>query len=83
MNNIIRVGEELFLVKHNIRDEYEELALEWNKISSEKRSFKKDGRLYLCEVIEEATIIKDEEVIEENVDTTSNQVIFKKKLWKK
>jgi hypothetical protein len=72
VNNIIRVGEELFLVKHNIRDEYNELALEWNKIGPEKRSFKRDGRLYLCEVIEEATIIEDEEVIEENVDTTSN-----------
>lgn len=67
MNNIIRVGEELFLVKYNIRDEYNELALEWNKIGPEKRSFKRDGRLYLCEVIEEATIIENEE----DVDTTS------------
>jgi hypothetical protein len=72
VNNIIRVGEELFLVKYNLRDEYGDLALEWNKIGPERRSFKKDGRLYLCEVIEEATIIEDEEVIEENVDTTSN-----------
>ena len=72
MNNIIRVGEELFLVKINLRDEYEELALEWNRTGHEKRSFKKDGRLYLCEVVEEATIIENEEVIEENVDTTSN-----------
>jgi hypothetical protein len=70
VNNIIRVGEELFLVKYNLRDEYGDLALEWNKIGSERRSFKKDGRLYLCEVIEEATIIEDEEVIEENVDNT-------------
>lgn len=72
MNNIINIGEELFLIKMTLRDEHEQLALEWNRIGSEKRSFKKDGRLYLCEVIEEATIIEDKEVIEENVDTTLN-----------
>jgi hypothetical protein len=75
INNIVSIGEELFLIKYNLRDEYEQLAFEWNKIGPERRSFKRDGRLYLCEVIEEATIVKEEEtVIEEKT-----KVIKKKK----
>jgi hypothetical protein len=75
MTNLINVNGELFMVKMSVRDEHEQLAFEWNKIGPEKRSFKRDGRLYLCEVIEEATIVKEEEtVIEEKT-----KVIKKKK----
>ncbi len=75
MTNIVNIGDELFIIRHNLRDEYEQLAFEWNKIGPERRSFKRDGRLYLCEVIEEATIVKEEEtVIEEKT-----KVIKKKK----
>jgi len=78
MTNIVNIGDELFIIRHNLRDEYEQLAFEWNKIGPERRSFKRDGRLYLCEVIEEATIVKEEEtVIEEKT-----KVIKKKKLNK-
>jgi len=46
INNIVNIGEELFLIKYNLRDEYEQLAFEWNKIGPERRSFRRDGRLY-------------------------------------
>jgi hypothetical protein len=66
MNNIIKINDELFLVKYIFKDEYEKLAFEWNHITPENRAFKKEGKLYLCEIIQEAIIIEDD------VDTTLN-----------
>lgn len=74
MTNIINVNGELFLIKLSVKDEHEQLAFEWNKIGPERRSFKRDGRLYLCEVIEEATIVEEEEtVIEEKTKVTKKK----------
>lgn len=73
MTNIIEVNGELFLIKMSIKDEHEQLAFEWNKIGPERRSFKRDGRLYLCEVIEEATIVEEETVIEEKTKVTKKK----------
>jgi hypothetical protein len=46
--------------------EYEILGPEWNKISSLYRTFKQGGRLFFCELIEEAI------VIDENVENPIN-----------
>lgn len=75
MTNIINVNGELFLIKMSVKDEYEQLAFEWNKIGPERRSFKKDGRLYLCEVIEEATLVEEETVIEEKTKVTKKKKV--------
>jgi hypothetical protein len=62
MNNIIKINDELFLIKYIFSDEYEKLAYEWNNIIPQNRAFKKEGKLYLCEVIEEAIVIEDDVV---------------------
>ncbi len=59
MGRIIRVNEELFLIKRITSEWYEQFASLWNEMSIEHKTFKKDGQMYFCERIEEAQIIED------------------------
>jgi hypothetical protein len=57
--NWIRVNEDLLMVKRVMAAEYESLAPEWNKISLLHRTFKKEDKLFFCELVEEAEIIDE------------------------
>lgn len=59
MESIIKVNDDLFLIKRTTNEWYEQFASLWNEISVEHKTFKKDGRMYFCERIEEAQIIED------------------------
>jgi hypothetical protein len=59
MEQMIKVNDELFLIKRTTNELYERFASLWNKISINHKTFKKDGRMYFCELIEEAQIIED------------------------
>jgi hypothetical protein len=41
MNNIIKINDELFLIKYIFSDEYEKLAYEWNNIIPKIEHLKK------------------------------------------
>lgn len=57
--NWIRVNEDLLIVKRVMATEYESLAPEWNKISPLHRTFKREDKLYFCELVEEAEIVNE------------------------
>lgn len=59
MEQIIKVNEDLFIIKRITSEYYEQFATIWNEMSEEHKTFKKDGRMYFCERIEEAQIIED------------------------
>jgi hypothetical protein len=59
MEQIIKVNDDLFLIKRITSEYYEQFASLWNEMSIEHKTFKKDGRMYFCERIEEAQIIED------------------------
>ena len=59
MEQMIKVNDDLFLIKRTTNDLYERFASLWNEISINHKTFKKDGRMYFCELIEEAQIIED------------------------
>jgi hypothetical protein len=59
MEQIIKVNNELFLIKRATNELYERFASLWNEMSIYHKTFKKDGRMYFCERIEEAQIIED------------------------
>jgi hypothetical protein len=59
MEQIIKVNDELFLIKRITNEIYERFASLWNETSIDHKTFKKDGRMYFCERIEEAQIIED------------------------
>ena len=56
---MIKVNEDLLLIKLIMDVEYEPLAPEWNKISPLYRTFKKENKLFFCELIEEIETIED------------------------
>jgi hypothetical protein len=56
MNELIRVNDEMFLVRRKTGNLYEKFAHAWNDISPSHKTFKKDGYMYFCELIEEAQI---------------------------
>jgi hypothetical protein len=58
MEQLIKVNEDLFLVKRTTGSHYEQFASLWNELSPNHKTFKKDNRMYFCELIEEATIIE-------------------------
>jgi hypothetical protein len=62
MPNIIKINDELLMVRRTMSAEYEVLGPEWNKISPLHKTFKQGDRLFFCEIIEEAEIV--EEVVE-------------------
>jgi hypothetical protein len=59
MEQMIKVNDELFLIKRATNELYERFASLWNEISINHKTFKKDSRMYFCERIEEAQIIED------------------------
>jgi hypothetical protein len=59
MEQLIRVNDELFLIKRTTNEYYGQFANLWNEMSIKHKTFKKDGRMYFCELIEEAQIIED------------------------
>jgi hypothetical protein len=61
---MIRVNDELFIVKTILDEKYEPLGPDWNALSPSHKTFKKDGKVFFCEQI------MDVEIIEENVENT-------------
>jgi hypothetical protein len=59
MNQIIKVNDDLFLVKRIVGEHYEQFAPLWNEISPNHKTFKKNNQMYFCEIIEEANIIEN------------------------
>ncbi len=59
MPNIIKINDELFIVRRTMSAEYEILGPEWNKISPLHRTFKQNDRLFLCELIEDVEVINE------------------------
>lgn len=59
MNQIIKINDELFLVKRITGEHYGPFAPQWNELSSTHRTFKKDNQMYFCELIEDANIIEN------------------------
>ena len=57
--NWIRVNEDLLIIKRVMAAEYESLAPEWNKISLLHKTFKREDKLYFCELVEEAEIVNE------------------------
>lgn len=59
-NQIIKVNDDLLLVKYTTSVGYESSAKKWNALSEHNRSFKQGNLMYFCEMIEEANIIEEE-----------------------
>lgn len=57
--NWIRVNDDLLIVKRVMAAGYESLAPEWNKISPLHRTFKREDKLFFCELVEEAEIVNE------------------------
>ena len=60
-HGMLRIGDNLYLIKHVLNESYENVGTQWNEIDKFNRTFKKDGKVYFCEQIEEAITI-DEDV---------------------
>lgn len=56
---MIKVNDDLLLIKHTMNVGYESLAPEWNKISPLYRTFKREDKLFFCEIIEDAIVIEE------------------------
>jgi hypothetical protein len=59
IEQIIKVNDELFLIKRTTNEMYESAASTWNEMSINHKTFKKEGRMYFCELIEEAQIVEE------------------------
>jgi hypothetical protein len=58
---MLKIGDSLYLVRHILSEDYDAVAQEWNKMNELNKTFKRDSKMYFCELIEEA-------IIDENVD---------------
>jgi hypothetical protein len=58
-NQIVKINDELLIIKHVVNGGSEELAHEWNAINPLNKTFKKEDKMYFCESVEEATVIED------------------------
>jgi hypothetical protein len=58
---MLKIGDSLYLVRYILSEDYDAVAQEWNKMSELNKTFKRDSKMYFCELIEEA-------IIDENVD---------------
>jgi hypothetical protein len=56
---MIKVNDDLLLIKYIMAAGYESLAPEWNKISLLYRTFKREDKLFFCEIIEEAITVEE------------------------
>lgn len=52
-NPIIKVNDELFIIKRILDVAYEPLGPEWNALSPLHKTFKRDNKIFFCELIEE------------------------------
>jgi hypothetical protein len=57
---IIKINDDLLLVKYTANISYESFAKEWNALNENNRSFKQGNLMYFCELIEEANVIEEE-----------------------
>jgi hypothetical protein len=69
MEQYIRVQDELFLIKRTTGERYAQFAHIWNEMSSTHKTFKKDNRMYFCELIEEAQTIEENDINNQNLET--------------
>jgi hypothetical protein len=58
-HGMLKIGDELYLVRHNMNESYEALGSGWNEIDPLNKTFKRDGRVYFCEKVEEAIVDED------------------------
>ena len=63
---LIRVNDDLLLIKRIMGEPYVELNKDWNQISPLNRTFKKDNKVFFCELIED---------IEFTVENVENPII--------
>lgn len=70
---MIKINDDLFLIKLMMNESYKSLGPEWNQISPNHKTFKKDGKLFFCEIVEELEIIEDE-VISNEIITIEDAV---------
>lgn len=64
MYGILKIGDEKYQIVRATNLLYEVLASEWNELSPEHKTFKKDERLYFCKLVEEATIEEESKDLE-------------------
>lgn len=50
---LLKVNDELFIIKKILDVSYESLGTEWNALSPLNKTFKKDNKVFFCELIEE------------------------------
>lgn len=58
-NQLIKINDDLLLVKYTTSVSYESSAKEWNALNERNRSFKQGNLMYFCEMVEEANIIEE------------------------
>ncbi len=58
-HGILKIGETLYLIKHILNDSYEPVASKWNEMDRLHKTFKRDGRMYFCEQVEEAITVDE------------------------
>ena len=61
---MLKIGDSLYLVRYILNEDSDTVAQEWNKMSELNKTFKKDNKMYFCELIEDA-------IIDKNVDNPS------------
>ena len=62
---MLKIGDSLYLVRYILSEDYDAAAQEWNKMSELNKTFKRDNKMYFCELIEDAIV---ETVVDEDVD---------------
>jgi len=68
MEQYIRLQDELFLIKRTAGETYARFAHLWNEMSPNHKTFKKENRMYFCELIEEAQVVEEIQIIEDNIN---------------
>jgi hypothetical protein len=58
-NPLMRVNDDLLIIKRVMDEIYLDLGKEWNKISPLHRTFKREDKLFFCELIEEAITVEE------------------------
>lgn len=60
MHGLLKINDELFTIKRITNLQCESLASKWNNISPKYKTFKKNERLYFCELVEELIPIEED-----------------------
>lgn len=72
---MIKVNDSLFLIKLILNEAYDILGSEWNQILPGYKTFKKDGKVFFCEVVEELEFVDIELAVEEDNNIVENPII--------